>query len=332
MARVRAILSALALLEKRERRRFGSIATNNFFLATVLLLQQAGVFLYLLGALVVLFPMSADPLRKVPAERLSQWPLTTADRRWLRVISPWLNPILLLLVVLAAWSLKHVESASLLGVTAALFCIGFFAPTVSGQPGFLRWIPAFPGRIGFFVQRGIRETMVTLDFWVAALISASGAAYRISMPELPGEARMMMTILVVLALSSRAQCLLGLDPEAVMTRHKLMPVPGWQILAAEDAAFVLITVLLTLPLAPVAGLASALAALAVGHRAAVMDRRPQTRWRFSGGANLGDGVVQVLALASAASVTFRNGPLVLVPCVLACAGSAVWFGRLLDRR
>ena len=30
----------------------------------------------------------------------------------------------------------------LLGVAAALFAIGFFVPPVSGEPAFLRWIPA----------------------------------------------------------------------------------------------------------------------------------------------------------------------------------------------
>ncbi len=330
MARVRAILGALALIEKRERVRFGTIASNNFFLATVVLLQGAGMFLLLLGALVILFPMSADPLRRVPAERSAQWPLTDADRRWLRVLSPWLNPIFLLLVALAAWSLRHVESASLLALLAALFAVGFFAPVVGGQPAFLRWIPAFPGRIGMFIQRALRETMVTLDFWMALLVAVSGAAYRFFVPALPEEARMMMTLLVVLALSSRAQCLFGLDSESAMIRHRLMPLPGWMAILAKDAAFLLIAVVLTLPLAPATGLAAGLVALAIGHRSAVLERRPQTRWRFSAGAGLENGLVQVVLLCSAGAAAFRSGPLVLIPCALAFAVSVWWFGRKLD--
>ncbi|MDP9169063.1 MAG: hypothetical protein M3N54_00480, partial [Acidobacteriota bacterium] len=110
MARLRPILKALATIGKRERKTFGSIASNNFFLMSVLLLQRAGTFVYLLGVLVVLFPLSADPLRKIPPERLALWPLGKRDRRVLRLLSPWLNPVTWLLAVLAAWCVWHTES------------------------------------------------------------------------------------------------------------------------------------------------------------------------------------------------------------------------------
>ncbi len=101
MARLYPILRALATAAKRERRTFQSIATNNFFVASALLLQEAGVFVYLIGALVVLFPMSADPLRKIPADRLALWPLTRGDLRKLRLLSPWINPLTWVLAGLA---------------------------------------------------------------------------------------------------------------------------------------------------------------------------------------------------------------------------------------
>jgi uncharacterized membrane protein YhhN len=138
-------------------------------------------------------------------------------------------------------------------------------------------------------------------------------------------------LLVVLALSSRAQCLFGLDSASAMTRHRLLPFPGWMAILAKDLGFLLIAVTLTLALAPGTGAAAALAALAFGHRASVLERRPQTRWRFSGGAGLGDCAVQVFLLSGTGAAAFREGPWVLIPAALICAGSAWCFGRSLDR-
>ena len=115
-----------------------------------------------------------------------------------------------------------------------------------------------------------------------------------------------------------------------LTRYHLMPLAGWRILAAKDMAFLMVAVVLTLPLAPLAGLAGALAALAFGHAPSVEERREQTRWRFSSGASFGNGVVQTLALAGACVTAFRISALILIPCALACAGSAWWYGRRLS--
>jgi hypothetical protein len=329
VARLRPILKALAAVTRRERKTFRSIASNNFFLFTVLLLQRNGVFLYLIGALVVLFPLSADPLRKIPPERLSLWPLTRWDRRILRALSPWLNPLAWLLALLAVWSLKHTESAGVLVLAAAFFAAGFLLPGFSGEPRFLHWIPAARGPLGQLVRKHIREMLLTLDFYMALILSLSGLAYRIFVPALPGEALTMMTVLIVLALSSYAQCLFGLESTGGLTRYHLMPLAGWRVMASKDAAFLMVVVVLSLPLSPLAGLAGGLAALTIGHAPSVLESRDQTRWRFSSGASFGNGVVQVLALAGAAVTADRISRLILIPCVLACAGSAWWYGRRL---
>jgi hypothetical protein len=52
---------------------------------------------------------------------------------------------------------------------------------------------------------------------------------------------------------------------------------------AKDAPFLVVSVVLTLPLAPAAGLAAALAALVTGHHASVTHHSDQVRWRFSRG-------------------------------------------------
>ena len=49
-----------------------------------------------------------------------------------------------------------------------------------------------------------------------------------------------------------------------MTRYRLLPLRGWQILLAKDVAFLGVLLLLTLPLDARAGLAFGLAALAIG--------------------------------------------------------------------
>jgi hypothetical protein len=311
---------------KRERKTFGSIATNNFFVASVLMADAAG-FLYLLGALAVLFPLSADPLRKIPADRLVLWPLSGKERRMLRLLTPWLNPVTWGLAALAIWGVKHTESLGVFGVAAALFAVGFFVPSVSAEPGFLRWIPAPGGAFVQLVRKSLREMMLTLDFYLALMLGLSAAAYRIYMPSFPDEGRMVMTLLIVLSLSSYAQCLFGLESTGGLTRYRLMPVEGWRILASKDVAYLIVILIATAPAAPLTGLAAGLAALTVGHAASLQEGREQTRWRFSSGASLGNGVSQVLLLMGAGVTAYRITPLILIPCVLACAGSAWWYGR-----
>ena len=92
MARVFAILRALALAFRRDQKSFQSVAGNNFFLVSALLLQEAGGFLFLIMGLVLLFPLSTDPLRKIPPSRLALWPLERRERWILRLASPWINP------------------------------------------------------------------------------------------------------------------------------------------------------------------------------------------------------------------------------------------------
>jgi len=328
VARLRPILKALATAMKRERKTFRSIASNNFFVASLLMADAVG-FLYLLGALVVLFPLSTDPLRRIPPERLALWPLTAGDHRRLRWLTPWLNPVTWGLAALAVWAVKHTESMGVLAVVAALFAIGFFVPAVSGEPVFLRWIPAPGGAFVQLVRKCLREMMLTLDFYMALLLGICGFGYRMLVRSFPEEGRMVMTLLVVLSLSSYAQCLFGLESKGGLTRYRLMPVEGWVILAAKDVAFMLVIALVTAPLSIVTGLAAGLAALAVGHVASLREGREQTRWRFSSGASLDNGVMQVLAIAGAGVTAYRITPLILLACLGACATSAWWYGRKL---
>src|SRR5438105_2408015 len=90
LARVRAVLAALWTAIRRDAKSIGSFASNNFFLVSVifLALKDPGAFVslnFLIG-MVLFFPLSTDPLRKVPRVRLAIWPLAPREHRLLRIL------------------------------------------------------------------------------------------------------------------------------------------------------------------------------------------------------------------------------------------------------
>ena len=181
------------------------------------------------------------------------------------------------------------------------------------------------------VRKNIREILCTLDFYCALLLSLAVLAYRMFGPPLPHEAFMAMTVLVVGSMSSYAQCLFGLDGEGGRSRYRLLPVRGWQLLLAKDAAFLIVVLPLTFTVAILPGIGAALVALAVGHAPAVEHPRRQTKWRFSTGGGLGNGVVQVIALAMTASGIALTSVWFIVPAILAWLISLYWFGKDVDQ-
>jgi hypothetical protein len=183
--------------------------------------------------------------------------------------------------------------------------------------------------LNHLIRKNLRETLSTLDFWSGAIASAFSIAFRAT-GLLPPEALLPMTILVMLAISTHAQTLFGLDGDGGMARYRLLPVPGWQILAAKDVPFLLASMVMTLPLAPAAGLGAALTALATGHHTSVTHRGKQVRWRFSSGVSFVMGVVQVVGMSSAAAAVHAI-PLLVLPCAGVYACSTWWSGRSLEQ-
>jgi hypothetical protein len=331
MARTAAILGALGRALRRDQKSIESIAGNNFFWVTVLLLQDAGTFIYLLFGLILLFPLSTDPLRKVPASRLASWPLEKRDRWTLRLASPWVNPMSWLLAAGAAFVARGKVSLGLWGAVAGLIAAAFLISALPWKPVRTSWraIPQFPGALNHLIRKNLREMLSTLDFYCALLLSLAALAFR-AWGKLPEEAMLPMTALVAIALSSYAQCLFGLDGDSGLERYRLMPLRGWQVLAAKDAAYLALAIPLALTLSPIAGAAGALAALAVGHQATVRRRKPQARWRFSAGAPLMEGLTQAALIAMAASAVMHS--LWFAPvCAAAWAASLWWFGRAWER-
>jgi hypothetical protein len=325
MARLAAILKALATALRRDQKSFASFASNNFFIIALVMMDKAGAFIYLLIGLVILFPLSTDPLRKIPASRLAFWPLENRERRLLRVLSPWINPVSWAIAAVAVWTVRGKVTVGLSGLVAGMVAAGFLISELPAPAhGMLRRVPDFPGTLNQLIRKNLREILATLDFYCALLLSVCVCAYRWSGHSLPPEAFTVLTALVVLALSSYAQCLFGLDGRGGLGRYRLLPLSGWQILLAKDAAFLLVATVLTLPLDILPGLVAAFATLALGHKPSVEQPRPQMRWRFTGGAGLPYYFLQAGIIGLAASVR----PLIaLGPCVLVWAVSVAWYGR-----
>jgi len=334
MARLAAILKALGRALGRDQKSIWSLAGNNFFIVSAIVLQDAGTFIYLIIGLVILLPLSTDPLRKIPASRLRLWPLDRRERWILRAVSPWINPMTWAIAALAIWMAHGKVTVGLWGLAAGLVASGFVLSSlkITRGNGLWRRIPHFPGPLNQLIRKNLRAILCTLDLYCALLLSVSTLAFRIALPALPREAFLVLTLLVTVALSSYAQCLFGLDGKGGLSRYRLLPLPGWQVLAAKDAAFLLVAIPLTLPLAPLTGIGAALMALAIGHRNSVNAPRPQVRWRFStGAAFLPRGLAQVAAMAVVASWIFYYSALFLIPCAAACAGSIWWYGRSIER-
>jgi hypothetical protein len=333
MARPIAILKALAKAYRRDWTAIESLTGNNFFLLTLLLLQQAGVFVYLIMGLVLLFPLSTDPLRKIPPSRLALWPLTRREGWVLRAAGPWINPLTWILAGGAIWSAGRTISVGLWAIIGGLF-VAAFALSHLPSPGrtpMWRRVPGLPGPLDQLVRKNLREILSTLDYYCAAILSLSVLGWRLFGPALPHEAYMAMTVLTVGAVSSYAQCLFGLDGEGGLSRYRLLPVRGWQLLLAKDAAYLIALLPLTLPLAPVAAFGGALMVLAVGHAPSVEHPREQTRWRFSMGGALGNGIVQMIAMAMTVSSIFSMSLWFLAPACAAWAASLWWYGARLER-
>lgn len=329
MAGARALLAALVRVMWRTLREIASFQENNFFLVGVVLLLQSGPLMAAILGLALLVPLTANPLRAIPAERLALLPLGRHDLAWLRVISFWMNPVALIAVASVIWLGSFKLGAQLFFV---LIVSQLAAPWIdralerAPELDPARWIPALPGMLGPLVRKNIREMVTVLDFWIAAVLALVTIAYRMKHDWPEPETMLGMSIIIVLAgLGTYAQCLFGLDARAGRTRYRLMPLRGWRVLLAKDIAFIAVALLLTAGVAPLPGLAAALGALTAGHHLSVLQPIPQQRWRFTSGSVMVT-LVQAIASAGSAVAVGRESALWLIPCAAAWAVSLWWYG------
>src|SRR5580658_8701611 len=132
MQPVNAILSALSHAMRRDLGTFVALKVNNFFLFVLFLIYSnviyklppysAYPFLLLVGFL-LLFPMSSDPLGKIPAARFGLWPLDASQRLALRLASTAISPVFwiaLSLLLLTERSLALAFVALVIAIQAAI--------------------------------------------------------------------------------------------------------------------------------------------------------------------------------------------------------------------
>jgi len=336
VARSFAILSALARSVGRDLRSFSSISGNNLLLFIVIVIyqqpQSVSFFVMIVGAL-LLGPLSGDPLRKVPPDRLAVWPLTTRDRVALRLGSLALSPILWFALPFLFWS--GGVAFPLLLVSGALmvqFALALLHRLFARRPA-THWfsaLPALPGRLGSLVQKNLRQMLSVLDCYAALVLALGGTLYRIFGSQADPDAFMILALVVVITLSTYGQCLFGLDLPFGIARYRVLPLRGYEVLLAKDLAFLVMAAILIAPLALLPGLAGALVALAVGHHASILRLTPQTRWRFTGGEIFPAGFLQVFTLVAVGVATARSSVWYLALAFAAYLASLFYYGRQWD--
>jgi len=332
-----AILSALARSVWRDLRTFGSVGGNNLLLFMLLVMYQqvqSGAFFLIIMSVLLLGPLSGDPFRKIPRDRLALWPLGVRERIALRAGSLALSPVVWVAIVFLFWTGGWSLGLILLG-GAILMQVGGGVSTRwrEGRP----WSPAvvavpkFPGRWGGLVRKDLRQMLSVLDCYAALVLAVGGWLYRAFGEKADPDAFMILALVVVIALSTYAQALFGLDLPWGVARYRVLPLRGFEILLAKDLAFLCIAAVLVAPLAFLPGLAGALVALAVGHHASVTRPAPQMRWRFTGGTLWPNGFFQVVPLVAIGVATGRGSLWYLGLAFLAYFSSLWYCGRIWDR-
>jgi hypothetical protein len=330
------ILRALARAVWRQVRSLSSFTGNNLFLFVLLVMYQqwqSGLPFLMLFAVLLLGPLSGDPFQKIPSDRLALWPLTLRQRIVLRLGSLALSPMFWIALPFLFFA-GGLPVAILLIAVALLIqlAMGLWSHLKSGKPrSRALWrVPKFPGRIGGLIQKDLRQIFSVLDFYAALLLALSAAAYRWFSRHPDPDASVIMALVVVIALSTYAQNLFGLDFPAGISRYRLLPLRGREILLSKSISFLAVALVLVAPLAPVAGFAASITALAIGQYSSVLHMQPAVRWRFCSGTMSG-AFFQVFLLAAVGVASARSSAWYLA---LALAGflASLWYsGRLWDR-
>jgi hypothetical protein len=317
----------VGLASYRELRSFQSITGQNFFYLVLLIALQpesAYFFGLLIGAL-MFFPLSSDPLEKVPVERRKLWPLERVHWIAIRAASLFLSPVVWIMVYLLltnGWRLAYQLALIAIAAQGLAYVLRKQAP----QFNLMRFVPAPPGVIGQLMQLHWREMLTTLDPYVGLLLTVVTTAYRISGAKLDPAAIPVISMVVVVTISTSAQVLIGLDGAGAQ-RYRLLPLPGWKILLAKDLAFLAVLLVLIAPLEIPGSLTAGLAALTIGHSSAGDKTVVQQRWRFTSGVMWPTGAFQMFAIFAIGNGVLKFGPLFIAGTSVAWLFSLWWFGR-----
>jgi len=344
LAALTLLLRTLARVVRRELRSFLSVGLNNFFLLAALMAYSAIVNgmapwdslpFFLLLSVLMLFPMSSDPLAKIPPSRLELWPFSTRERIALRVISFAVSPILWIALALLVLSRRFALALLFLAVALPIQVVAALAaraarslPTI--QP--LRHIPRLPGRTGGLIRHNLRQLASALDFYAALIISVSAALYRWFDPKANSVGFAPLAMLIALVLSTPAQSSFGLESDSGLTRYALLPLKGWRVLLAKDAAFFIVTLTMVLPLWDIRAIGAAatftFVAITLGRYPSLVLQPPQLPWRFASG-NFRFSVAQLVLGAAIGFAQIRTTPSLLIATFVAwlislAAGARYW--------
>jgi hypothetical protein len=327
-----ALLAILKALRRAVGRDLASSLKANNLLFIGLLGGSAEALFVLLGFL-LLFPLSSDPLGKIPAARLALWPLSGWQRLGLRfaslALSPvaWIGALILLKTKRVGMALAFFGLA--LGMQAVL-ALGRYMVKRDPHWDLLRDIPWFPGRLGALVRTNVRETLSLLDPYAALLLSIGGGAYRLFAAHPDPAAFAIIGLLVALTMSTCAQSPFGLDSDPGITRYHLLPLRGWEVLLAKDIAFLAILLVLLLPLDPWPGMTFGMAALAFGHYSSELSTLPQKPWRFASG-RLQFGALQTAVGMALGFLEHQRGFPVLGLAAAGYLASVYYYGSRWER-
>lgn len=318
MAAILAIMRAMSLAIKRDVGSFFSVTINNLFLFAALLTYSAlvsgvkpisAIPFFTLLLLIILFPLSRDPLSKVPPSRRALWPLTRAQFIELRLVSLGLSPVVWIAFAVLLVTRQWMAALIFLGAALAAQIISAFGGMLLRRSSSLhpvRVIPALPGRLGGLVRNNARQILSSLDFYATLLISLGAIFYRFERRAPDPAAYPAIAMIIALALSTLAQCSFGLDASGLV-RYRLFPLRGWQILLCKDIAFLGILLIFILPVSPNglgSGITYGLVMIAVGRTPSLVMRIPQQRWRFAGG-DLRFSALQLVAAPTLAFAEYR---------------------------
>jgi hypothetical protein len=231
------IFKAIGLANWRDVQSLRSIAGQNLFLFVIFVALQpeSAEFFVAIFAVVMLVPLSADPMQKIPGERRATWPISNWQWGAIRLGSLALSPITwaaLLLLVKVNWRISALVVAvagTIQGIAYASRRVSFRLPAALGPAR----LPAPPGLVGAIMRLQWREMLRTLDPYVALALTLCIGLYRLSGKPLDPAAVRIMSLIVVLALSTESQVLFGIDGSGA-ERYRQLPIHGWQILLAKD--------------------------------------------------------------------------------------------------
>ena len=190
-----------------------------------------------------------------------------------------------------------------------------------------RFLPALPTAIGQLFRLNLRQMLCVLDFYLAIALCIVGMSYRFLSRHPDPAAYPILAVLIALATSTYAQSLFGLDGPGGLTWYRVLPLRGWRILLAKDAAYMTLVCLLTLPLELKAGITFGLLALAIGRYPSLILKIAQRKWLFASG-DVRFGATQIFFASGIAFAASQGGMLFLGIAFLAYAislGAGGWY-------